>query len=51
MACNPASHTTATDHCTFCANQKAAGRDFHEDPNGCGGEETNGDHAAVISGV
>ena len=31
-------HTTATDHCTFCAAQKAAGRDdFSKIPNGCGG--------------
>lgn len=33
-------HTTATDHCTFCAQQKAAGRDnFAKIPNGCGGVE------------
>jgi len=33
-------HTTATDHCTFCAEQKAAGRDdFSKIPNGCGGVE------------
>jgi dihydropyrimidinase len=33
-------HTTATDHCTFCADQKAAGRDdFSKIPNGCGGVE------------
>jgi len=33
-------HTTATDHCTFCAPQKAAGRnDFRLIPNGCGGIE------------
>jgi dihydropyrimidinase len=33
-------HTTATDHCTFCAAQKAAGReDFTRIPNGCGGVE------------
>ncbi|MBN8504205.1 MAG: dihydropyrimidinase [Burkholderiales bacterium] len=33
-------HTTATDHCTFCAPQKAAGReDFRKIPNGCGGIE------------
>ncbi len=33
-------HTTATDHCTFCATQKAAGRDdFTKIPNGCGGVE------------
>lgn len=33
-------HTTATDHCTFCASQKAAGRDnFGKIPNGCGGVE------------
>ncbi len=33
-------HTTATDHCTFCAGQKAAGKDdFSKIPNGCGGVE------------
>src|SRR5574343_65172 len=33
-------HTTATDHCTFCASQKAAGRlDFSKIPNGTGGVE------------
>jgi dihydropyrimidinase len=33
-------HTTATDHCTFCAEQKAVGRDdFSKIPNGCGGVE------------
>ncbi len=33
-------HTTATDHCCFCALQKAAGRnDFTKIPNGCGGIE------------
>ena len=33
-------HTTATDHCTFCATQKAAGADnFAKIPNGCGGVE------------
>ena len=33
-------HTTATDHCTFCAEQKAAGKDdFTKIPNGCGGVE------------
>ena len=33
-------HTTATDHCTFCAEQKAAGKaDFSQIPNGCGGVE------------
>ncbi len=33
-------HTTATDHCTFCAEQKAAGQaDFSLIPNGCGGVE------------
>jgi dihydropyrimidinase len=33
-------HTTATDHCTFCAEQKSAGRDdFTKIPNGCGGVE------------
>jgi dihydropyrimidinase len=32
--------TTATDHCCFCAPQKAAGRDdFTKIPNGCGGVE------------
>lgn len=33
-------HTTATDHCAFCAGQKAMGRnDFTKIPNGCGGVE------------
>jgi len=33
-------HTTATDHCCFCAPQKAAGRDdFTKIPNGCAGIE------------
>jgi len=33
-------HTTATDHCVFCAPQKAAGKDnFAKIPNGCGGIE------------
>jgi len=33
-------HTTATDHCTFCAQQKAAGlENFAKIPNGCGGIE------------
>jgi dihydropyrimidinase len=33
-------HTTATDHCTFCAEQKAAGlADFSKIPNGTGGVE------------
>lgn len=33
-------HTTATDHCCFCADQKAAGRnDFTKIPNGTGGIE------------
>ena len=32
--------TTATDHCVFCAEQKAAGlQDFRKIPNGCGGIE------------
>lgn len=32
--------TTATDHCVFCAEQKAGGRhDFTKIPNGCGGVE------------
>ncbi len=39
-------HTTATDHCVFCAPQKAAGRDnFTQIPNGCGGIE---DRMSVI---
>jgi dihydropyrimidinase len=33
-------HTTATDHCAFCAPQKAAGKDdFRKIPNGCAGIE------------
>lgn len=33
-------HTTATDHCTFCAEQKVMGKDnFTKIPNGCGGIE------------
>jgi len=33
-------HTTATDHCVFCAEQKAAGKDdFRKIPNGTGGVE------------
>lgn len=32
--------TTATDHCVFCAEQKAMGKDdFRKIPNGCGGVE------------
>ena len=39
-------HTTATDHCTFCDTQKAAGKDdFTKIPNGCGGVE---DRMAII---
>ena len=39
-------HTTATDHCTFCAAQKAAGQDdFTKIPNGCGGVE---DRMAIV---
>ncbi len=39
-------HTTATDHCVFCAPQKAAGRDnFAQIPNGCGGIE---DRLAIL---
>ncbi|MES2098438.1 MAG: amidohydrolase family protein, partial [Pseudomonadota bacterium] len=33
-------HTTATDHCAFCNEQKAAGKDnFAKIPNGCAGVE------------
>ncbi len=39
-------HTTATDHCQFCADQKAAGRNsFVDIPNGCGGVE---DRLAIL---
>jgi dihydropyrimidinase len=39
-------HTTATDHCCFCADQKAAGRDdFSKIPNGTAGIE---DRMAVL---
>ena len=39
-------HTTATDHCCFCADQKAMGRaDFTKIPNGCAGIE---DRLAVL---
>ena len=39
-------HTTATDHCAFCADQKGAGRtDFSKIPNGCAGVE---DRLSVI---
>ncbi|WP_296225057.1 dihydropyrimidinase [Ralstonia sp. UBA689] len=39
-------HTTGTDHCTFCASQKAMGReDFTKIPNGCGGIE---DRLAIL---
>jgi dihydropyrimidinase len=39
-------HTTATDHCAFCDDQKAAGRaDFSKIPNGCAGVE---DRMAVL---
>jgi dihydropyrimidinase len=44
-------HTTSTDHCAFCALQKAMGEsDFIKIPNGCGGIE---ERMAVIwdSGV
>jgi dihydropyrimidinase len=38
--------TTATDHCVFCASQKAMGRDdFTRIPNGCGGVE---DRMAIL---
>jgi dihydropyrimidinase len=33
-------HTTASDHCCFCTEQKAMGKDdFRKIPNGCGGVE------------
>ena len=39
-------HTTATDHCAFCSDQKSAGRgDFTKIPNGCAGVE---DRMSVI---
>ncbi len=39
-------HTTATDHCAFCPDQKAMGRhDFSRIPNGCAGIE---DRMAVL---
>ena len=39
-------HTTATDHCAFCAEQKGMGRDnFAKIPNGCAGVE---DRMAVL---
>ena len=39
-------HTTATDHCAFCGDQKSAGRaDFSKIPNGCAGVE---DRLSVI---
>jgi dihydropyrimidinase len=39
-------HTTATDHCAFCSEQKAMGRnDFSRIPNGCAGVE---DRMAVL---
>lgn len=39
-------HTTATDHCAFCADQKAAGKDnFTQIPNGTAGVE---DRMAVL---
>ena len=47
-------HTTATDHCVFCAPQKAMGKaNFAQIPNGCGGVEDRMDviwHAGVNSG-
>ena len=46
--------TTATDHCCFCANQKAAGKDdFRLIPNGTGGVENRMEvlwHHGVRSG-
>jgi dihydropyrimidinase len=39
-------HTTATDHCAFCGEQKGMGRaDFSKIPNGCAGVE---DRMAVL---
>jgi dihydropyrimidinase len=39
-------HTTATDHCAFCADQKGMGKsDFSKIPNGCAGVE---DRMSVI---
>jgi len=46
--------TTATDHCCFCANQKAMGKDdFTKIPNGTGGVENRMEvlwHAGVNTG-
>ena len=46
--------TTATDHCCFCADQKAAGKDdFRKTPNGTGGIENRMEvlwHHAVNTG-
>jgi dihydropyrimidinase len=46
--------TTATDHCCFCADQKAAGKDdFTKIPNGTGGVENRMEvlwHAGVNTG-
>jgi dihydropyrimidinase len=47
-------HTTATDHCAFCAEQKGMGKtDFTKIPNGCAGVEDRLSvlwHAGVATG-
>src|SRR3546814_8000823 len=46
-------HTTATDHCCFCAEQKAAGRDdFSKIPNGTAGiEDRSEEHTSELQSL